>query len=89
MKGMNRFQMDLTNEAIRAVITAYIDLNETTFAEALRKTEYGKGDTLGLDATPEIAIYNRLNGYDNSLILVTEEQDANGLAKWPLSTRMQ
>jgi hypothetical protein len=59
--------------AIQAILKANIHLLETTVAEALEKTKYGKGDTICLDARPETTITEELREFDNRAILVTEE----------------
>ncbi len=56
---------------------------EATAAEALSKGPYGKGDTLGLDAIPEITITGRLSDYDRNAIIITEELDEQARRKWP------
>ena len=51
----------------------------TKVGDALRKVAgYGKGDTLGMDAGPEIAICHGLNEYDKGAVVVTEEAGTGG-----------
>lgn len=72
------------NTLIRALLLANYALRETTVAEALQRTSaWGKGDTLGLDAVPEIAILECLKSFDQYAIMLTEEtgEDADPLAK--------
>lgn len=80
MQGIERTYCD---ECIRAVIGAWKALMETSAAEALSKVWYGKDDTLGLDAIPEINIYEKLLNFDNHAILVTEELDDVAKKRWP------
>lgn len=79
------------NTLIRALLLANYALREITVAEALQRTSaWGKGDTLGLDAIPEIAILECLKSFDQYAIMLTEEtgEDADPLAKSGLeSTR--
>lgn len=72
---MTGIEKDLCNATIDAVLAAYYTLSDASVNEALRKVarRYGKGDTLGLDAMPEITIENRLHQYDPSAIFITEE----------------
>ncbi|HRF12045.1 MAG TPA: hypothetical protein PLR37_07930 [Candidatus Accumulibacter phosphatis] len=72
------------NTLIRALLLANYALLEATISEALQRTSvWGKGDTLGLDAIPEIAILECLKSFDQYAIMLTEEsgQDANPLAR--------
>ena len=59
--------------AIRAVLQANLELMDATVHDALQPTPYGKTDTLGLDAIPEIAITNSLRDFDRGAVLVAEE----------------
>ncbi len=71
------------NTLIRALLLANYALLESTIIEALQGTSaWGKGDTLGLDAIPEIAVLECLKSFDQYAILLTEEvgKDANPLA---------
>ncbi len=80
MQGIERAYCDV---CINATVGAWKALMESTAAEALRKVSYGKGDTLGLDAIPEITINGRLNDFDEHAILITEELDDNAHRRWP------
>lgn len=80
MQGIEREYCDV---CIKAVIGAWQELMETTGAETLRKVRYGKGDTLGLDAIPEITIKGRLEQFDSHAILITEELDDQAHRRWP------
>ncbi|MDD5032258.1 MAG: hypothetical protein PHR36_04440 [Patescibacteria group bacterium] len=80
MQGIEKSYCDA---CINAVIGAWRGLMEVYFTEALRKVGYGKGDTLGLDAIPEIRIINRLTEFDPHAILITEERDDNVRRSWP------
>jgi hypothetical protein len=62
------------NATIEAVLTAYFAFLHATVEEALRPIHaYGKGDTLGMDAMPEITIIEVLQRYDKFCIVITEE----------------
>lgn len=62
------------NAAIEAVLAAAKAFWESTVDEALRPIlKYGKCDTSGMDAMPEITIVERLLGYDRFAIVITEE----------------
>ncbi len=67
--------------AIRALLHANYNLMNASVEDALRKSlRYGKNDTLGLDAIPEISIATQIKKFDQHAILVTEEQN-----DWPFS----
>ncbi|MFA6306549.1 MAG: hypothetical protein WCV70_01510 [Patescibacteria group bacterium] len=62
------------NAAIRAVLAAARALWQSTVEEALRPIlKYGKSDTLGMDAMPEITIIETLRDYDRFSVVITEE----------------
>lgn len=62
------------NAAINAVLSAYYSFMASTAEEALRPVlAYGKSDTFGLDATPEINIVRCLQEYDQHSVVITEE----------------
>lgn len=72
------------NTLIRALLLANYALLDSPITEALQRTSvWGKADTLGLDAIPEIAILECLKNFDQYAIMLTEEtgQDANPLAR--------
>ena len=70
---------------IGAQILAWKHLMETPVSEALLKKEgYGKVDTLGLDAIPEIMESKYIENYNKEAILVTEETDKYTKKLWPL-----
>jgi len=72
------------NTAISAVLHANHSLLESRIEEVLQDINvWGKGDTLGLDAKPEITIAERIKRFDQYAILLTEErgEDANPLAR--------
>ena len=83
MQGIERIYCDV---CIGAVISAWRSLLESSATETLRKVRYGKGDTLALDAIPEIIIAERLRNYDQSAILVTEELDTYAKERWPIDS---
>ncbi len=63
------------NAAITAVLQANRNLLGSSVGEALSPAElYGKSDTLGLDAWPEISIIQTLNEHDPQAIVITEEK---------------
>jgi hypothetical protein len=69
---------------IAALIRADKALLECTIEEALQPINvWGKGDTLGLDAVPEIAITERLKHFDQYATIVLEEEgeDYNPLGR--------
>jgi len=72
---MQGIEHDYCNVCVRAVIMAWQALFNSPAVGLYNYTPYGKGDTLGLDAIPEIAIKTKLNEYDSHSILVTEELD--------------
>ena len=62
------------NAVIHAVVSAFYSLMGSSAEEALRQVfTYGKGDTLSLDAGPEITIVRILQQYDNHSVVITEE----------------
>lgn len=63
------------NAAIRAVLTANNTLQEATVEELLQTVSgtYGKKDTLGLDARPEIDIVQIMKTHDENCVVITEE----------------
>jgi hypothetical protein len=80
MQGIERAYCDV---CINALVGAWRELLEATGAETLRKVRYGKSDTLGLDAIPEITIKGRLEEFDRHAILITEELDDQAHRRWP------
>src|SRR5271165_3285406 len=71
------------NTLIRALLLANYALLEATIIDALQHTVvWGKADTLGLDAIPEIAILEYLKSFDQYAIMLSEEsgKDGNQLA---------
>lgn len=80
MQGIERKYCDV---CINALIGAWRGLMEVSAAETLRVVPYGKGDTLGLDAIPEITISARLKEFDSHAILITEELDEQVHRRWP------
>ena len=64
------------NTAIQAVLSAFHSFMSSTVEEALRPVNvnaYGKIDTLGLDAIPEINIVRSLREYDGHCVVISEE----------------
>jgi len=67
------------NAAISAGLKAYYDFRHSTVEDALRPiAAYGKKDTLGMDAGPEITICAELGRYDAGAVVVTEEIGSRG-----------
>lgn len=62
------------NMCIKALLGANHSLMETSLVDAISKAhEYGKGDTLTIDAIPEIEIGRYVTKFDARGILITEE----------------
>ena len=80
MQGIERQYCDV---CINALVGAWHELMEVSCAETLRSVSYGKGDTLGLDAIPELIISKRLMNFDNHSLLITEELDHFAHDRWP------
>ena len=80
LKGIEARYCDV---CVGAVIAAGRNLMEMSAAEAFQRVKYGKSDTLGLDAVPEIVITDRLTSFDSHCILITEELDNRYTARWP------
>jgi hypothetical protein len=77
---MEGIEISHLNVAIKAALTAYYDLRHSTVEEALHPVDaYGKKDTLGMDAGPEITICEILKGYDSGSVVVTEEIGQKGI----------
>lgn len=67
------------NAAIEAVTTANYTLLGMTVEDVLKTIKtYGKTDTLGLDARPEIDIVNIMSRHDDNSIVITEELGSRG-----------
>lgn len=82
---MHGIEHDYCTEVVKVVIAANKALLESPAKLALEKSDnYGKGDTIGLDATPEIVIFERLKNYDPNSILITEEISKDDRARWPI-----
>lgn len=69
--------------AIKALVLADKHLMKTSVNEALRITPYGKSDTQGFDAIPEIQIKDTIQHFDSQAILVTEELGVDLHSCWP------
>ena len=71
---MEGVEISHCNAAIEAILTACYAFWQSTVEEALRPIlKYGKNDTLGMDAMPEITIIEQLQRYDQHSIVITEE----------------
>lgn len=80
MQGIERVYC---NVCINALVGAWRALMDVKAVESLRHVDYGKGDTLGLDAITEITIKERLEQFDSHAILITEELDDQAHRRWP------
>ncbi len=71
---MQGVEISHMNAAIKAVLKAFYDFRNNTVGDALRPVaRYGKKDTLGMDAGPEITICTELMHYDAGAVVITEE----------------
>ncbi len=76
---MQGVEISYLNAAISAVLKAYYDFRHLTVEDALRPVvAYGKKDTLGMDAVPEITICEELSRYDAEAVVITEEVGSRG-----------
>jgi len=82
-KTMKGFNVAYCDAAIAALLAANSNLMQTSVKEALGSTVYGKGDTLGLDAIPEIEITSQIGRFDPDAVLVTEEFGKTDTRYWP------
>jgi hypothetical protein len=80
MKGIEKVY---TNLGIKSVVTAWSILMGTSVEEASSLRKYGKSDTLGMDAIPEISIKKCIEEFTDEAILVTEETDEITTKYWP------
>ncbi len=65
--------------AISAALTANYTLMGSTVEDVLQPVDtYGKKDTLGLDARPEIDIVQMMRAHDDNSIVITEEIGSKG-----------
>ncbi len=79
---MQGVEVSHLNAAIRAILKAYYDFKHSLVEDALRPiSAYGKSDTLGMDAGPEITICSELNRYDNGAVVITEEIGSKAVGK--------
>jgi len=71
MKGIEKSHCEAV---IKAILNASYALWKSPVEAALRPiSKYGKCDTLGMDAMPEITIINTLREYDERSVIITEE----------------
>ncbi|MEK7658495.1 MAG: hypothetical protein AAB352_01355 [Patescibacteria group bacterium] len=71
---MQGVEISHLNAAMAAALKAYYDFRHSTVEDALRPVvAYGKKDTLGMDAGPEIIICDELRRYDAGAVVITEE----------------
>ena len=65
--------------AIKAALTANYTLLGSTVEDVLQSVDtYGKKDTLGLDARPEIDIVQIMRAHDDNSVVITEEIGSKG-----------
>jgi hypothetical protein len=77
---MQGVEISHLNAAITAALRAYYDFRHSNVGEALQSvTSYGKRDTLGMDAGPEITIGEELRAYDAGAVVITEEAGLKGI----------
>lgn len=70
------------NLGLKVITGAILELMNIPVEEALSKVKYGKGDTLGLDAVPELSILDGVNTFDNMAVVITEETDKFTAPYW-------
>lgn len=76
---MQGVEISHLNAAMTAALKAYYDFRHSTVEDALRTiAAYGKRDTLGMDAGPEIIICEELKRYDAGAVVITEEIGSRG-----------
>lgn len=80
---MQGIEIAYCNISIQAVIGAWQSIMESTAREALNLVPYGKKDTHGLDARPEIVITSRLKNFDRHSLIITEELYSEDKQRWP------
>lgn len=79
---MEGIQKMYVNFGIQTVINAWKHLMGVSAEEALSEVRYGKTDTLGMDAFPEIRIKECIANFSSEAILVTEETDEISAGCW-------
>lgn len=80
---MQGIEKSYVNIGILAVITAMRNLFRISVGEACLKRKYGKTDTRGMDAVPEINIKRIIKDFFIRTVLVTEETDNITTKHWP------
>lgn len=70
---MEQIERNYIELALKAVVAAFVMFCNTSLGELKSKSEYGKGDTKGYDAIPEIHISDILKNFNSNLPLITEE----------------
>lgn len=80
MQGIEGAYCDV---CIGAAIAAWQNLMESPVTEAINKVKRGKGDTLGLDAIPEIIMSGRVAEFDSHALFITEEVGKTAKSRWP------
>lgn len=70
------------NLGIEVIKNAILEIMDISVQEALNKVVYGKGDTLGLDAIPELSIINGVTTFDKMAVVITEETDEVTAPQW-------
>jgi len=75
------------DECIRTLVFVWGAFMTSPVSILLGHPKYGKADTLGIDAIPEMIICNSLQAYDPRSILVSEEIGVFGKSPWPTTSR--
>lgn len=82
MKGV---EIKYADVCIKSLFGSYRQLLQMTCEEALSKTQYGKGDTKGFDASVESGIKRCLAEFNGEeIVLITEETDDVTSQVWPI-----
>lgn len=83
---MQRVHVDYCNATIEIMLRAAQSLWSLKVKDAVQKSgAYGKGDTFRLDAVPEVSLRTGYNGYDKSVVFVTEETGAHSTLQFTMS----
>ncbi|MCK5416096.1 hypothetical protein KAI92_01560 [Candidatus Parcubacteria bacterium] len=80
MLNINRNHIEFMVTVVKEVYETFLS---SEVREVLNVSNYGKSDTLGLDAIPEIVYVRGVKKYDEQVIFVTEETDKQTIAGLP------
>jgi len=83
MQGIERSYLEF---AVKAIAKVYGHFLATEVKEILNGVYYGKKDTKGVDAIPEILLKETLEKFSKDAVLITEENDKYALRDLPDST---